>query len=1017
MNNKENNNFTTDEQKALLLKVVASKIRAAKRSPLSFSQERIWSITQLNPDNTSFNLSNSFYIIGELNESVLEKSLNEVVRRHEILRSVFFVENQKPVQVALPIFSFKLKTIDQSAIGPDKTGLEQIISRERKQSFDLQKGLPFRAVLIKLAAQKYILILIIHQIIIDAESWPIIIQDLGNIYQSLKQGLKPSLPNLPMQYADYASWQRQRLTGESYLLLNDYWRERFKESIAPLQLPADRVLITRATKAYTYKFNIESEIVAQLKLLSQKEKVSLFVTLLTTLNCLLYMYTKQEHFLIFSSVSSKNRPELKALIGLFSNLVPLQIKIMEKLSLKQIIESTHKEVNDAVAHQDLPFDKITEYIKMKIPGERISFTSLFQVMFTFRYEDEFDYDLGEIRLEPFESVLEKEVDFQIRLGMIERQGHIACALAYNASIFEESTIKQIVAHYLIFLETFSNAINRPISEAPVLQSIMRHSEQLAQNRAGSQDTQIIKYTPPTTDEEKRLAEIWQEVLNIDKIGVNDNFFNLGGDSLLALRMIDKAKEENILLNPSLITNFPTISELIKNQAKSVVKIENDITGEIPLTCDQYWYLKIMETEGRHQPNRFNINMLFETAAPLEPQYLEKAVRTLIEYHDGLRARFIKKDSSWRQFIVQPDNEQFFYLYDLSSLSETEQKSAIEKTANDLQNKFDLQKGPLFLVALFHLGKDKPQRLFLTSHHLVADNQSIEILFRDFQKVYRSLVNGRNIQLPPKVTSLKQYAIGLNEYAKSSSLTKEIDYWLNLPWDKVPYLPVDYPDGRENNLVESERDLILSLSTEETNALLGNVKTYQTQLVNVLLLTLADVLTEWSNSIWTEINVVNSGRNIIPELAFDLSHTVGWFAMSGVLVLQKIDDASTAEEMIRQFERNLAVIPNQGYGFCLLTNLHRDEQLAEKLLSYRKEEILFNFMGKRENEQSIFKTAKESTGLRDNPKDRRFTLINCISAIANSQLTIRWSYSRNVHKRTTIEGLANRYMELLKNRFI
>lgn len=1014
MDNNENKNLTTDEQKALFLKLVASKIRAAKRSPLSFSQERIWSITQLNPDNTSFNLSNSFYIYGELDESVLEKSLNEVVRRHEILRSVFFIENQKPVQVTLPIFSFKLKTIDQSAIGPDKTGLEQTISRERKQSFDLQKGLPFRAVLIKLAAQKYILILIIHQIIIDAESWPIVIQDLGNIYQSIKQGLKPTLPNLTMQYADYASWQRQRLTGESELLLNEYWRERFKESIVPLQLPADKVLTTRATKAYVYKFNIESEVVAKLKQLSQKEKVSLFVTLLTTFNCLLYMYTRQEHFLIFSSVSSKNRPELKALIGLFSNLVPLQIKITEKLNLKQILESTHKEVNDVVAHQDLPFDKITEYIKMQIPEERIGFTSLFQVMFTFRYEDDFDYDLGDIRLEPFESILEKELDFQIRVGMIERNGQIASTLTYNASIFEESTIKQIVAQYLIFLETFLNAINIPISEVPVFQSIMSHSEQLAQNRASSRNTQITQYIPPTTDEEKQLTKIWQEVLNIEKVGVKDNFFSLGGDSLLALRMIDKAKEENILLNPSLITNFPTISELIKNQNKSVVNFENDITGEIPLTCDQYWYLKIMETEGRHQPNRFNINMLFETAAPLDPQYLEKVVQVLIEYHDGLRMRFIKKDSSWRQFIVQPDNEQSFYFYDLSSLSEAEQKSAIEKTTNDLQNKFDLQRGPLFLVALFHLGKDKPQRLFLTSHHLVVDNQSIEILFRDFQKVYQSLVTGRNIQLPPKGTSLKQYAIGLNEYAKSSSISKEIDYWLNLPWDKVPYFPVDYPDSKTNNLVESERDLILSLSTEETNVLLENVKTYQTQLINVLLLTLVDVLTEWTNSIWTEINVVNSGRNIIPDE--DLSHTVGWFAMSGVLVLQKVD-APTTEEIIRQFERNLAAIPNQGHGFCLLTNLHGDEQLAEKLLSYRKEEILFNFMGKRDNEQSIFKIAKESTGSRENPKNRRFTLINCISAIANSQLTIRWSYSQNVHKATTIESIANRYMELLKNGFL
>jgi NRPS condensation-like uncharacterized protein len=192
MDNNEIKDMTTDDQKAMFLKQLASKIRTAKRSPLSFAQERIWSITQMNPDNTSFNLSNSMYIFGALDEAVLEKSLNEIVRRQEILRSIFLIENETPLQIALPIFSFKLKTIDASAIASNQTALEQTILNERKRSFDLRKGLPFRAVLLKLAQWKHILILIMHQIIFDAESWPIITRELGSIYQALKKGTNPS---------------------------------------------------------------------------------------------------------------------------------------------------------------------------------------------------------------------------------------------------------------------------------------------------------------------------------------------------------------------------------------------------------------------------------------------------------------------------------------------------------------------------------------------------------------------------------------------------------------------------------------------------------------------------------------------------------------------------------------------------------------------------------------------------------------------------------------------------------
>jgi acyl carrier protein len=389
---------------------------------------------------------------------------------------------------------------------------------------------------------------------------------LGSIYQAFKKGTKPDLPNLPMQYADYASWQKERLQGETYTRLKEYWFHKYQEAFAPLQLPADRfptgqlAQVGVDTTAHVYKFNIGTETLSKLKQLAGQEKVSLFVTLLTTWNCLLYMYTKQEHFLIFTSVSAKNRPELKALIGLFSNLVPLQIKITQDQNLKQLIESVHHEVNDAVAHQDLSFDKITEFIKTKVTEQRMSYTSLFQVMFILRYGEEFEYNLGDIRLEQMEMALEKEFNFQLRLAMIEKMGHLECSLTYNAALFEESTVGQVVEHYLTLLESSLNAVELPILELTVFQSIEHHREILAGKRAAElKNVQITPYVAPRNEAEERMAAIWEEILGIKPIGIHDNFFELGGHSLKAVQMIAALKEYQIILAD--VFRYPTIALL------------------------------------------------------------------------------------------------------------------------------------------------------------------------------------------------------------------------------------------------------------------------------------------------------------------------------------------------------------------------------------------------------------------------------------------------------------------------
>jgi amino acid adenylation domain-containing protein len=1003
----------------LLLKQFTLQMRKAKRTPLSFSQERIWSITQMNPENLSFNLSNASYIWGDLDAGILEKSLNEIVNRHEILHSVFRLENAKPVQVALPVFTFRLKMIDGSAIAADKPALEQMLGEERKQPFDLGQGLPFRAVLLKLAPQKHILILIMHQIIFDAESWPIVIRELRNIYQAFKQGSKPSLPKLVMQYADYASWQRERFQGESYTLLEQYWRERFTENIVPMQLPVDRLIATPRATAYTYQFRIEQDLHGKLKMLSQQQKVSLFITLLTTFNGLLYMYTMQEHFLVFTSVSSKNRPELKALIGLFSNLVPLQVRIMENQNLKQLLESVYREVNEAVVHQDLPFEKIMEAIKLKQTEPRNTYASLFQVMFTFRYEDSFDLNLGDIRLEPLETAAEKELDFQIHLWMIEKNDHIECALTYNATAFTANTIQQIVEHYRALLESYSNSVNQPLCEPAVFQSIRRHSEQLADNRANMPQTiTITPYKAPRDETETKLAALWQDILGIEKVGIHDNFFELGGHSLNAAilsRRLHQAFQAEVPLRQ--IFHTPTIAGLAQYLSGS----EKSFCASIPSVSEQEYY-PLSAAQKRiyilHQleTNMISYNMpgFWFIEGVLERGQLENIFRDLIERHESLRTSFEMVNGAPVQRIHS--TVEFSVNY-----QETDEES-IHEIVKSFIRPFDLTRAPLLRIGLAQLSATRHFLMFDMSH-IIADGTSLGILLQEFIALYE----GR--RLPKLRIQYKDYAVWQNQLLVSrdiqanvrqnplihektgptdDSLRKQEAYWLRIFSGELPVfdLPIDYPRPPIQNY---EGDLVvLELGAELSAGIKQLALNRGVSLFMMLLAGFNILLSRCSGQEDIIIGTPVAGRNHA-----DLENIIGVFINTVVLRNRPQAELIFGEFLEAVKENTLEAFENQDYQFeTLLEKLNVPRNLSRTPLF----DVMFNLLNM-EGFDDLGMPLKLSTSkiqfqpYRFENKTAKFDL-NFYVHETGDQIVINTQFRINLFLKSTVEYLMNEFQRLL-----
>ena len=362
----------------------------------------------------------------------------------------------------------------------------------------------------------------------------------------------------------------------------------------------------------------------------------------------------------------------------------------------------------------------------------------------------------------------------------------------------------------------------------------------------------------------------------------------------------------------------------------------------------------------------------------------------------------------------------FTCVDFSGLPAVEHRAAIELAVNELHLSLNLSKGPLLRVVLFNPGVHRPQRLLVTVHHMVSDALSLPILLEDLQMAYKQIGQGEQIQLPPKTTSVKQWAERLDTYAQSAELHQELDYWLTLPWAQVPPLPLDYPVG-EDYISASNRSLTTSLSVEETNVLLRKVpRVYSTQVEDTLLMALVQALSRWTGSRWVAVRMVDSGRSnvILDTEDIDLSRTIGCLVQHRLLMLEW-EEASNPGDVLRSIRNQLRCIPNRGFGYYLLLHCSEDAEAANKLrafpLDLRRVEL--NYLGQQPtqvySESAVFRRAREHTGEVSDPRNPHYNLLDCGVLVVGGRLSARWSYSKAVHKRTTIQQVANDFIEALR----
>ncbi|HEX6292516.1 MAG TPA: amino acid adenylation domain-containing protein, partial [Herpetosiphonaceae bacterium] len=449
--------------------------RRDARIPLSFTQQRLWFLSQLQPDSAFYNIVIAIRIGGRLNCAALEQSLAAIVQRHEILRTTFQVVDGQPTQVISGIHLFRLPVQDLQTL-PDaerEAQVTRLVEHEAQQPFNLAEGPLFRAALLRLRPEQHTLCLNMHHIVADGWSLGIFFRELSALYEiysttppyAIAARLAAALPPLPTQYADYAIWQRQWLQGEVLERQRGYWRQQLAGAPPHIDLPTDRPRPAVQTfHGAERSVVLPATLVSALAALSQQEGTTLFMTLLAAFKIVLSRYTDQRDIVVGVPIANRNRSEIEGLIGCFVNTLVLRTDLSGNPTFRELLRRVRETALGAYAHQDLPFEKLVEELR---PERDLSRTPLVQITFQLLNRASSTFELTGLDVRSTGAAI-NSAKFDLELQMIEQGGEIIAAAVYNTDLFDETTIVRLVQRLEIVLTAAVAHSERRLSDLPLL---------------------------------------------------------------------------------------------------------------------------------------------------------------------------------------------------------------------------------------------------------------------------------------------------------------------------------------------------------------------------------------------------------------------------------------------------------------------------------------------------------------------------------------------------------------------
>ncbi|AVF26547.1 non-ribosomal peptide synthase/polyketide synthase [Paenibacillus larvae] len=610
------------------------------------------------------------------------------------------------------------------------------------------------------------------------------------------------------------------------------------------------------------------------------------------------------------------------------------------------------------------------------------------------------------------------IDHQVKIrGFRIELGEVEMALLNLEPVREAAVIardekddsKQLYAYYVgdpsLTARQFRERLSRELPDYMIPSSFI-HLEEMPLTANGKIDLKALpvtevktrtenKYVAPKTAAEKLLVSVWQEVLGVERIGVLDNFFDLGGDSIKSIQVSSRLYQKGYKIDMKHLFKYPTIAGL-SPYVESIGRLaeQGEIKGRASLTPIQHWFFE----QNMPDSHYYNQAVLLYSEQGFNESSLRIVMSKIAQHHDALRMIFKKTSNGYEAWQSGIEESELFHLEVLDYKNETYPAQAVENKANQIQNSMDVSKGPLMKLGLFRCADG--DHLLIVIHHLVVDGVSWRILLEDFAGGYEQAENGETVQFPPKTDSFRFWSEQLSIYAADTETKweQELEYWTDISNIELKPLPKDY-DCNVSLLKDSE-EITIHLTAEETEQLLKHAnRAYNTEINDLLLTSLGLAVYQWTGMEEIMVNLEGHGREpVIPDM--DISRTVGWFTSQYPVVL-KIEKGKELAQHIKTVKEGLRRIPHKGmnYGIIRYLSGHRDAVCLNAT-----PEISFNYLGQFDQvlQHSALQVSSYSTGLSMNKNQARQSVFDFNGMIAGGRLSLTLSYSGRQYRRETME---------------
>jgi amino acid adenylation domain-containing protein/non-ribosomal peptide synthase protein (TIGR01720 family) len=896
--------------------------RREKEVPLSFAQQRLWFLEQLQPGSVAYNIPYAVRLTGALELHSLERALAAIIERHEVLRTVFGEEEGRPVARIVGRRSVPLERVELSRLPVEEREAEvlQYAEREARTPFELSEGPLLRTKLLRLAETEHVLLLTMHHIVTDGWSTGIFLRELAVLYEAFTRGEPSPLAELPLQYADYARWQREWLKGEVLETQLAYWRRRLAGSPPVLELPLDRPRPEVPTfRAGMRMLSLPGELVEPLRALGQREGCSLFMVLLGGFQTLLARWSGQEDIVVGTPVAGRTRVEVEGLIGFFVNTLVLRTQVGGAPTFRELLARVREVALGAYAHQDVPFEKLVEELR---PVRDMRYTPLFQVMFSLQNAPRARLELPGLTLTGLEPVTGSS-KFDLSLSLEEWGGGLRGLLNYNACLFDEGT----VARWMLELESLLGAVARePDQPLPrLLGEGAAPARSVSPPRLPTSVPARPGYVEPEGPVALELARLWRELLRVERVGMHDDFFELGGHSLLATQLVSRVRKAlGVEVPLRALFDAPTLGALaarvgaarrVEAPAEPVFQSARREGPPLGFAQQRLWFLAQLQPES----TAYNIPYALRLEGRLDTAALERALEEVVRRHEILQAIFESREGEPVLRITGPLRLPLVPV-DLSALDAARRTEEVERLASEEAGRpFPLSRGPLLRATLLRLGETE-HVLLLTVHHIVFDGWSAGILFQELAALYEAFTRGEPSPLAELPLQYADYASWQREWLKGEVLEAQLAYWRQRLAGSPPVLELPLDKPRPTRRSARAGRVPVALSGELSEALEALAQREGCSLFMVLLGGFQALLARWSGQEDIVVGTPVAGRTRV-----EVEGLIGFFVNTLVLRTDVSGRPTFRELLARVKEVALGAYAHQDVPF---------EKLVEELAPVR-----------------------------------------------------------------------------------